>query len=148
MQLIFASGSTRKENLCPLQSQWFGSSQQITVATVTFVWIPQLQEECQEKRNRQWSIQMFHQLCAPYLMEKNYQFLCHQNPTLWWWSWRWPGFRWPWAINVGWPDFEPPHSSPEPRLISQSELNDLVRDLELPKSKVELLGSRLQQWTS
>ena len=44
------------------------------------------------------------------------------------------------------PDFEPSHSSLEPHLISQSELNDLVRDLELPKSKAELLGSRLQQW--
>ena len=44
------------------------------------------------------------------------------------------------------PDFEPSHSSLEPHLISQSELNDLVRDLELPKSKVELSGSRLQQW--
>ena len=30
------------------------------------------------------------------------------------------------------PDFDPSHSSPEPHLISQSELNDLVRDLELP----------------
>ena len=30
------------------------------------------------------------------------------------------------------PDFELLHCSPEPHLISQSELNDLVRDLELP----------------
>ena len=44
------------------------------------------------------------------------------------------------------PDFELLYSSPEPHLISQSELNDLVRDLELPNSKAELLGSRLQQW--
>ena len=44
------------------------------------------------------------------------------------------------------PDFEPSYSSLEPHLISQSELNDLVRDLELPNSKAELLGSRLQQW--
>ena len=43
------------------------------------------------------------------------------------------------------PDFELPHSSPEPHVISQSDLNDLVRDLELVKSKAELLGSRLQQ---
>ena len=33
-----------------------------------------------------------------------------------------------------------------PHLITQQELNDLVRDLNLPKSKSELLGSRLQQW--
>jgi endonuclease III len=29
--------------------------------------------------------------------------------------------------------------------ITQEELNDLIRDLGLPKSKAELLGSRLQQ---
>ena len=30
--------------------------------------------------------------------------------------------------------------------ITQGELNDLIRDLDLPKSKAEMLGSRLQQW--
>jgi len=30
--------------------------------------------------------------------------------------------------------------------ITQEELNDLIRDLDLPKCKAELLGSRLQQW--
>ena len=34
--------------------------------------------------------------------------------------------------------------SHEPHFISQNELYDLVRDLELPKTKSELLGSRLQ----
>ena len=33
------------------------------------------------------------------------------------------------------PDLEPPHCSPEQQLIPQSELNDLVRDLELLKAK-------------
>ncbi|GBM47116.1 hypothetical protein AVEN_24247-1 [Araneus ventricosus] len=32
-------------------------------------------------------------------------------------------------------------------LVTEPELNDLVRDLELPKSKSQLLGSRLQQST-
>lgn len=44
------------------------------------------------------------------------------------------------------PDFTPSTSYRQPHKIIQSELNDLVRDLELPKSKAELLGSRLQQW--
>lgn len=43
------------------------------------------------------------------------------------------------------PDFEP-CSSGDPHLITQSELNDLVRDLGLSKAKAELLGSRLQEW--
>jgi len=30
--------------------------------------------------------------------------------------------------------------------ITQEELNGLIRDLDLPKRKAELLGSRLQQW--
>ncbi|GBN16426.1 hypothetical protein AVEN_126509-1 [Araneus ventricosus] len=34
----------------------------------------------------------------------------------------------------------------QPHLVTQPELNDLVRDLELPKSKSQLLGSRLQRW--
>jgi hypothetical protein len=34
----------------------------------------------------------------------------------------------------------------EIRPITQEELNYLIRDLDLPKSKAELLGSRLQQW--
>ena len=34
----------------------------------------------------------------------------------------------------------------EPHLINKSELNDLVRNLVLPKVKVELLASRLKQW--
>jgi len=30
--------------------------------------------------------------------------------------------------------------------ITESELNDLIRDLELPKNKAELLVSRLEEW--
>ena len=33
-----------------------------------------------------------------------------------------------------------------PVFINQSMLNDLVRDLALPKYKAEILGSRLKQW--
>ena len=42
-------------------------------------------------------------------------------------------------------DFNPQESD-APHLIQQSELNDLVRDLNLSKSQAELLGLRLQQW--
>ncbi|EFN72326.1 hypothetical protein EAG_00114, partial [Camponotus floridanus] len=31
-------------------------------------------------------------------------------------------------------------------LLSQSELSDLIRDLNLSKQKAELLASRLQEW--
>ena len=37
-------------------------------------------------------------------------------------------------------------TSNDPHLISQTELNDLVRDLNLSKQQSELLASRLQQW--
>ncbi|GBN62910.1 hypothetical protein AVEN_213279-1 [Araneus ventricosus] len=37
--------------------------------------------------------------------------------------------------------------SNDPQLFSQSELNDLVRDLGLPKNSTELLGSRLNEKT-
>ena len=43
-------------------------------------------------------------------------------------------------------EFEDEPSTSCSHLITQQELNDLVRDLNLPKSKSELLGSRLQQW--
>jgi hypothetical protein len=37
-------------------------------------------------------------------------------------------------------------STIQPNLITQAELNDPLRDLDLPKTKAQLLGSRLQQW--
>ena len=41
---------------------------------------------------------------------------------------------------------EPGPSRKVPHLLSQLELNDLVRDLGLTKEKSELLGSRLKEW--
>ena len=49
-------------------------------------------------------------------------------------------------LNSEDPDFDDGFMSSKPHLISQHELNDLIRDLDLPKNKAELLGSRLQQW--
>jgi len=37
-------------------------------------------------------------------------------------------------------------SASQPHILILNELNDLVRDLELSRSKAELLGSRLKQW--
>jgi len=37
-------------------------------------------------------------------------------------------------------------SAPQPHILTHDELNDLFRNLELPKSKAEFLGSRLKQW--
>ena len=42
------------------------------------------------------------------------------------------------------PDFRGP-TSESPHKLTQNELNDLVRDLELPKVKAELLASRMKQ---
>ena len=42
------------------------------------------------------------------------------------------------------PDFE--QKGDQPHKLTQSELSDLIRDLDLSQEKVELLGSRLQQW--
>ena len=36
-------------------------------------------------------------------------------------------------------------TSKQPQLITQAELNNLIRELDLPKIKAELLGSRLKQ---
>ena len=43
-------------------------------------------------------------------------------------------------------DFTADLQSNELHGITQEELNDLIRDLDLPKCKAELLGSRMQQW--
>jgi len=37
-------------------------------------------------------------------------------------------------------------SAPQPHILTQDKLNDIVCDLELSKSKAELLGSRLKRW--
>ena len=42
--------------------------------------------------------------------------------------------------------YEPEVDEKQPHLLSQEDLNDLVRDLSLSKEKAELLGSRLKQW--
>ena len=42
--------------------------------------------------------------------------------------------------------FQLSQEATKPHLISQEDLNDLVRDLNLTKSNSELLASRLQQW--
>jgi len=39
-----------------------------------------------------------------------------------------------------------PSTDSSNRKITEGELNDLIRDLELPKNKAERLASRLQQW--
>ena len=39
-----------------------------------------------------------------------------------------------------------PSTDSSNRTITECELNDLIRDLELPKNKAELLASKLQQW--
>ena len=39
-----------------------------------------------------------------------------------------------------------PNTDSSSHKITEGELNDLIRDLELPKNKAELLASKLQQW--
>ena len=41
-------------------------------------------------------------------------------------------------------DYKPEDRTPH--LLSQGELNDLIRDLNLSKRKAEIQGSRMQQW--
>ena len=43
-------------------------------------------------------------------------------------------------------EFDPCVNERRPHFITQEDLNDLVRDLNLSKDKSELLASRLQQW--
>ena len=141
--------------MCNQSSQWLNKKKESMPFAIpmiwrepagTFLWLPQLQKECQKRRNGQWCI---HQLCTLYLMKKNCRFLCHQNLTLWARMMIIIMTRIQLALSHQCqlaPDFELPHSSPEPHLISQSLLDNLVRDLELPKGKAEMLGSRLQQW--
>jgi len=44
------------------------------------------------------------------------------------------------------PTFAGAISSNEPRLLTQGDLNDIVRDLNLSKKQAEFLGSRLKGW--
>jgi hypothetical protein len=49
-------------------------------------------------------------------------------------------------LNLQHADFTADLLFNESHRITQEELNDLIRDLDLSKSKAEMLGSRLQQW--
>jgi len=44
------------------------------------------------------------------------------------------------------PTFEASCFSPEPRLLTQRDLDDRIRDLHLSKNQAEPLGSRLKAW--
>jgi len=44
------------------------------------------------------------------------------------------------------PTFARASSSNEPHLLTQEDLNDIVRDLNLSKKQAEILGSRLKGW--
>ena len=44
------------------------------------------------------------------------------------------------------PTFAGASSSNEPHLLTQGDLNDNVRDLNLSRKQAELLGSRLKGW--
>ena len=44
------------------------------------------------------------------------------------------------------PTFAGATSSNEPHLLTQGDLNDIVRDLNLSKKQAEILGSRLKGW--
>jgi len=44
------------------------------------------------------------------------------------------------------PTFAGACSSNEPHLLTQGDLNDIIRDLNLSKKQAELLGSRLKGW--
>ena len=44
------------------------------------------------------------------------------------------------------PTFTGACSSNEPHLLTQGDLNDIVRDLNLSNKQAELLGSRLKGW--
>jgi hypothetical protein len=44
------------------------------------------------------------------------------------------------------PTFAVASSSNEPQLLTQGDLNDIVRDLKLSKKQTELLGSSLKGW--
>jgi hypothetical protein len=44
------------------------------------------------------------------------------------------------------PTFEGSCSSSEPHLLTQGDLNDLVRDLNLSTKEAEILASRLKGW--
>jgi len=45
------------------------------------------------------------------------------------------------------PTFAGVYSSNEPHLLTQWDLNDIVRDLNLSKTQAEVLGYRLKGWT-
>jgi len=98
-------------------------------------------------------------------MKKKNQHLCTENTisNLAWASWQWTSCSWTswqfcYVLWRWWQCFfkrQPSASRDADYLastgssnhkITEGELNDLIRDLELPKNKVKLLTSTLQQW--
>lgn len=98
-----------------------------------------LQKPCVLKVNIMYLCFFSSSTCPP--MEKTYQSLMHQNLSLWNPMMTKMMFRMQLVLSHQHQLIQTsPRYIPEPHLLSQSELNDLVRDLELPKNKAELLG--------
>ena len=125
----------KKENLYPLQCQWLGESLQIISTIAISARCLQVGKVCQRKK---WTT---HYPCVPSALSP----VSHGGGL--------PIPDAPESLNVTkrmllmilnnqyHKTLIPPSS--EPHLLTQGELNDLVRDLELPKNKAELLGSKL-----
>ncbi|XP_061419594.1 uncharacterized protein LOC133349820 isoform X1 [Lethenteron reissneri] len=133
----------RKSMPFAVQMIWKEPTDHISICY--FCMAPPVGKGVSKKKSRLCSIQTFHQLYAQYPTEKDCGFLMHQNHSHLESDEGEDETSGPEPSRSHDLDFLPSSSS-EPHLITQGELKDLVRNLELPKRKAELLGSRLQQW--
>jgi len=128
---------------------WFEGSQIITQLTANSVWCHLFLEASRRKRSGQWCIPIYHLPSVQFCTAKEFPLPNLRKNLLSIQTTRTKASRTRVLLSrrrlLN-------HTSPTVGLLrhshtfSQDELNDLVRDLELSKSKADLLGSRLKQW--
>jgi len=143
-------GWMEKDIVCCLECPLFGGCLAITVLTVISVWCPLFKMVCPWRKNQHLCIRIYQQQFGLGLMAMDFPFLNLQTILLC------TLMMMMMTVFLQTAKEQQPSASRDAdslpstdssnHNITEGELNDLTRDLKLPKNKAELLASRLQQW--
>ena len=137
-----------KDVVCRLECQWFGGCLAITVLTVICVWCSIFKMVCPWRINQHLFFRIYHLQFDLCFMAMNFPFLNLRTILLCTLTTMTVFLQTVKYSSHQLQDMQTACQAQTPpnHKITEGELNDLIRDLELSKNKAELLASKLQQW--